>query len=315
MLADVFGLSRNDMNVLLIIFNRPNLTARVFEAVRKSRPEKLFIAADGPRTGKTGEVDLCEESRKIVRMVDWPCDIKTRFQTNNLGCKMHVGSAISWFFDNVEEGIVLEDDCLPGTAFFSFCDELLEKYRSNENIMHINGTTFLTTQEISDTLCDYHFSRCAHVWGWATWRRAWNKYDLNMLHIDSLAKSDFARNIFLKNKYLDFWIKHFKHISKNNIDTWDAQWQYSILNNNGLVISPNENLVKNIGFGFDATHTSSENGYMLPVGEIPDPLRGPDKISVDMNADSNLMEKIYIRSFRQKMMSAFNKILNTFKKR
>jgi hypothetical protein len=225
------------------------------------------------------------------------------FQEKNLGCKMHVSMAIGWLFENVEDGIILEDDCLPTPSFFAFCTYILKRYQTNEDVLHINGTDFLAPNEITDTSFDYRFSRCAHVWGWATWRRAWKKYDLRMSHIDSLAQSDSAQNMFLKKKHFDFWIKHCKHIGEKNIDTWDAQWQYSIMYANGLVISPNANFVENIGFGSDATHTSSKNTYMLPVNKIVEPIHNPDIISVDIKADENLMEKIYMRSLWERVSS------------
>src|ERR1035437_3447285 len=142
------------MNILLIIFNRPKLTVRVFEQIRKARPEKLFIAADGPRADRPGEKKICQESRGIIKMIDWPCEVKTNFQEKNLGCKIHVSSAIGWLFENVEDGIILEDDCLPAPSFFTFCKHLLERYRSNEEILHINGTDFLTQNEVTRPLFD-----------------------------------------------------------------------------------------------------------------------------------------------------------------
>jgi hypothetical protein len=291
------------MNVLFIIFNRPETTARVFERIRRARPDKLFIAADGPRKDRSGEYRLCEESRKIATAVDWPCEVKTRFQEENLGCKIHVSSAIDWFFNNVEEGIIIEDDCLPAPSFFLFCADLLERYRHQDKVMHISGTDFLTDNDISDLSSDYRFSRCAHIWGWATWRRAWKRYDIDMTDISPLAISTRAQIMFLDRKHLRFWIKHFKHIRDKSIDTWDAQWQYSILDNDGRAISPNTNLVENIGFGSDATHTSSENNMSLPVGKITLPLRHPGAIIIDMKADENLMKKIYMRSFWEKVIS------------
>jgi hypothetical protein len=295
------------MNILLIIFNRPKLTARVFEEIRKARPEKLFIAADGPRENKPGENALCEESRKIAHMVDWPCEVSTNFQEKNMGCKMHVSSAITWFFDHVEQGIILEDDCLPVPSFFTFCSELLETYKSDERILHINGTDFLAPEETSPSPFDYRFSRCAHVWGWATWRRAWKKYDIHMSRLATLAQSDDASKMFLVKKHFDFWMAHCAHIGEKNIDTWDAQWQYSIMYNDGIVISPRVNLVQNIGFGVDATHTTSDEQETFPLGNIDLPLRNPETISVDMEADKTLMKKIYIRSFWKKAASKIKK--------
>jgi len=241
------------MNVLLIIFNRPKLTERVFEQIRQARPEKIFIAADGPRINRPGEDKLCEESRKIVTMVDWPCDIKTNFQERNLGCKIHVSTAINWFFENVDDGIILEDDCLPNSSFFKFCNKMLERYRYDMRVMHVSGANLLNS--FTDSDASYFFSEISIIWGWATWKRAWNLYDINMSGIMSLSQNKTLPEILKDKRYLNFWTNHFKHIMKKNVDTWDAQWQYSIFSNNGIVITPFLNTVRNIGFGPDATHT------------------------------------------------------------
>ena len=264
------------MNILLIIFNRPQLSAQVFERIRAVKPTKLFIAADGPRTGKSGD-------------------------------KIHVSRAITWFFEHVEEGIILEDDCLPNSSFFSFCTEMLEYYRKESSIVHIDGSNFLTAKEITDPTKSYRFSRCAHVWGWATWKRAWNMYDINMTHLNTLAASSSARSLFSKKKYLDFWIKHCGHIGMKNIDTWDAQWQYSILYNSGIVISPNINMIENIGFGADATHTTSKNTHILETKTLNVPIQHTSSLSVDMVADAKLMDKLYIRNFWQRVLSRIKK--------
>lgn len=164
--------------VLLLIFNRPDTTQRVFHEIRGASPLQLFISADGPRENKPGEFEKCQITRDIVRQVDWDCEVYTNFRDKNLGCKIAVSSAIDWFFENVEEGIILEDDCLPSFSFFRFCEELLEKYRDDERIMQIGGTNLLSEWQRSDD--SYYFSKYGAIWGWATWRRAWQYYDVNM---------------------------------------------------------------------------------------------------------------------------------------
>jgi hypothetical protein len=289
--------------ILLIIFNRPETTARVFEAIRMRKPSFLYIAADGPRENKPGEKKLCESARKIVEAIDWPCEVKRLYQNKNLGCKIGVSTAISWFFNQVQEGIILEDDCLPNESFFAFCAQMLERYRFTDSVMAINGTSMLTHEELGNPIASYHFSRCLHVWGWATWERAWKKYDMEMKNLDQLLKNDFAQSLFLEKKSLIFWIRHFRHIRDKNIDTWDAQWHYSILKANGLIISPHSNMVENIGFGPDATHTFNINPHALLAERLEGAIVDPKLIQTDMKVDDILMKKIYMRNIWQKIIS------------
>lgn len=289
--------------ILFIIFNRPEKTRLVFEAIRKARPTYLFIAADGPREHKSGEKELCETTRAVLKNIDWPCEVKTRFQEKNLGCKINASSAVTWMFEHVEEGIIIEDDCLPVQAFFSFCKELLEYYRHSPQIMHINGTSFLEASETSEPALSYHFSQCPQMWGWATWRRAWQQYDISMRHLDTLVEKPGIYDLFLRKKYLKFWIRHCKHIRDKNVDTWDAQWQYTLMYKNGYVVAPHFNLIKNIGFGPEATHTKGTNDTEVPVTENPGPLHHPAYIGPDKKSDARLMDKIYIRSLWKKIAS------------
>ncbi|MEI6304726.1 MAG: nucleotide-diphospho-sugar transferase [Candidatus Taylorbacteria bacterium] len=297
------------MNILLIIFNRPVNTRKVFARIREVRPEKLFIAADGPRTTRVGEDMLCEETRGIIRDVDWPCEVTTRFQDHNMGCKLHESYAMSWFFNQVAEGIVLEDDCLPNISFFSFCTKMLERYRDNPEILAINGTDFLLPEEISDPTSTYRFSRCVMGWGWASWNRAWRLYDVDMKNIDKLSNNlNTYGALFTKEKYLRYFIRHFKHIESHSVDTWDAQWQYSILLNQGIVISPNFNLVDNIGFGKDATHTTDNNPHRCPTHEIEGVIKHPSSVIVDREADAILIEKIFMTSLYNRIKYFLNNL-------
>ncbi|MEI6057422.1 MAG: nucleotide-diphospho-sugar transferase [bacterium] len=296
-------MNQTTVPILFIIFNRPEKTQRVFDAIRKARPTRLFISADGPREGRIGEKELCEKARAIVKNVDWPCDVKTRFQEKNLGCKINASSSVTWMFQHVEEGIILEDDCLPTQSFFPYCAELLEKYRDTPEVMHVNSTSFLPREETGNPSLSYHFSRCPQLWGWATWRRAWQQYDIQMTHLDTLQKTSGTEKLFSNKKYLKFWIKHCKHIRKKNVDTWDAQWQYTLLYKGGCVITPHFNLIENIGFGPDATHTKDSAHNTEPVSEIDSPLRHPTSIIIDQKADARLIEKMYMKSLWEKIIS------------
>lgn len=269
--------------VLFLVFNRPDTTERVFEQIRIAKPTKLFIAADGPRDDKEGEIERCSKVREIVKKVDWDCEIKTLFREKNLGCKMAVSSAISWFFENVEEGIILEDDCLPNQSFFSFCSSLLVHYRDNSHIMHISGTNFQNGKIRGQGT--YYFSKYPLVWGWASWRRAWKLYDLEMNNLELFLKSNSIENISHDKDEQAFWLNYFAIVHSGKINTWDIQWLFSILFRNGLSIIPNKNLISNIGFGIEATHTIGESKFSnLPIKKL-DKIVHPAFIKREFEAD------------------------------
>ena len=272
--------------ILFLIFNRSDTTQKVFDAIRRVKPRQLFVAADGPRIGKEGEKEKCEETRNIIKQVDWDCEVKTLFRNENLGCGKAVSGAITWFFENVEEGIILEDDCLPDPSFFQYCEELLEKYRFEDQVMHIGGNNFLFNKiKIDD---DYYFSRIPHIWGWATWRRSWLKYDFNILDWTAVKTSKDFNNLF--DKYIiKGWINIFNKIYNHEIDTWDYQWTYCILKNNGLCINPKVNLVSNIGFSELATHTKIKSKFdSMPSFNI-DLKKYPSEIKYNNLADNYIL--------------------------
>ena len=243
--------------VLFMIFNRPDTTQKVFNAIRQAKPKQLFIAADGPREGTEGEKEKCEQARKVIEQVDWNCEVKTLFRDKNLGCKIADTFAIDWFFENVDEGIILEDDCLPSQSFFWFCQELLEYYRADTRIMMISGNNFQFGKVRGEG--SYYFSKYAHLWGWATWRRAWRYYDVDMKSFEKFKIESQINNIFRIKQQQKYWTKIFQSVYDGKIDTWCYQWAYTCFINNGLCIMPNVNLVSNIGFGADSTHTKEEN--------------------------------------------------------
>lgn len=267
--------------ILFIVFNRPNTTAQVFEAIRAVQPSKLYIAADGPRAKKEGEASQCEKVRAIATQVDWPCQVVTLFREVNLGCRKAVSQAITWFFEHEEAGIILEDDCLPHQDFFSFCDRLLHLYAHDNHVMHISGAK-MNDLPLATGQC-YYFSRYPRIWGWATWRRAWQTYDVDMTDYVSLSQK--AKDTLFAN--LDeqiYYQKLFEKVNKEQVDTWDYQWNYAIWRQKGLCINPAVNLVSNIGFGPEATHTTNLQAMeanrptsQLPVWHINDHHK-PDEV-------------------------------------
>ncbi|HSR32047.1 MAG TPA: hypothetical protein VLY63_15905 [Anaerolineae bacterium] len=243
--------------VLLLIFNRPRTTRAVFESIRSARPTRLYVAADGPRDGVEGDVERCQAARQIATSVDWACQVATCFQEHNLGLgvEAHVRSAIDWFMANETEGIVLEDDCVPDPSFFQFCEELLQRYRDVPQVMHISGDNFQYGRWRGDA--SYYFSRYPMVWGWATWRRAWRQFG------------------------------DVEETAQGQAKTWAYQWLLTLEKQRGAAIVPNVNLVTNIGFGADATHTKTLERYsMLPSQAMRFPLRHPRNVTLDRAADT-----------------------------
>ncbi|MEY4571112.1 MAG: hypothetical protein RLZ10_305 [Bacteroidota bacterium] len=241
--------------ILFLIYNRPDHTKRVFEAIRKVQPTKLFVAADGSKSDKAGDYEACKATREIATAIDWPCEIHTLFRDNNLGLKKSIPDAIDWFFNFVEEGIILEDDCLPSTGFFSYCEYLLEKYRNNDQIAHINGSNFLLGK-FKNMPSSYFFSNIYHPWGWATWKRSWSLFDGEMKNLDLFIAKDELKHVTDKTSWRDTYYGLLTRTKRNEIDTWDYAWYYSLWSQHKYCITPTVNLVSNIGFGSDATHTN-----------------------------------------------------------
>lgn len=300
--------------ILFLIFNRPDTTQKVFESIREQKPKYLYIAADGPRKNKEGEADSCRQTRAIVDKVDWDCEIKTLFREENLGCKIAVSSAIDWFFENVEEGIILEDDCLPSNSFYSFCEENLEKYRNDTRIMSISGENPLDDINCSKS---YYFSVIPHIWGWATWKRAWNLYDVNFQGFETFIKFNMIQNVFEQKEAQKYWNKIFTRVNEGTINTWDYQWTYSLFVNNGLSIIPIKNMVSNIGFGhMEACHTS-ENAECAnrQVFEI-EMVKHPQFVIKNTNAINQILKiryDIHKKTVPFIIKREFNRITKKFK--
>lgn len=302
--------------VLFLIFKRPNTTKQVFDSIRKVKPKKLFIAADGPRNEK--EQELCEKTREIVlNNIDWDCEIETLFREENLGLKIAVSSAIDWFFEHVEEGIILEDDTVPNLSFFNFSELMLNKYRDNHQIMSISGETELWERQTSDS---YYFSNIPLIWGWATWKRAWQKFDLEMSEYEKLKKQKFLKHIFPNYYHQKDWINLLDMTYNNQLDSWGFRWFYSVFENKGMCIIPNTNLVSNIGFGSDATHTLDEDSPCSnkKCFEINLDLKHPKIIEVDIHRQKRvLVERFEMPArFSLKRYEFFkqNKVIREFKR-
>jgi len=279
--------------VAMLVFNRPAQTARVFEAVRQARPPILLLVADGPRASRPGEDELCRQTRQIVETIDWPCDVRKLYADVNLGCKGRVASGVKWVFEQVEEAIVLEDDCLPHPTYFQFCQELLARYRHDPRIYMICGHNFLGGK--TRTNDSYYFSKYTHVWGWASWRRAIRLYDPDMTLWPAMRDGGWLVDILGDEGESAYWRQLMEMTYDGRMNTWDYQMFLACWANNLLTIIPNVNLISNIGFGEAATHTASSDSDLAntPVRAMEFPLRHPPLVVRDTRSDRIMRRAVY----------------------
>jgi hypothetical protein len=301
--------------VTFIIFKRPETTQKVFDAIRQAKPKKLFVIADGPRIDRDGEVEKCEASREIIETVDWDCEVIKNYSDINLGCAKRVSSGLDWVFDNVEESIILEDDCIPHHTFFRFAEELLEEYRYDTRIASITAQNAQLGRNRTDY--SYYYSRYSHCWGWATWKRAWQYYDLDIKLWKEVKANNILSNILCDPKAVSYWHKVFDPIYKNPTGiTWDYQWTFACWMQSGLTIIPNTNLVSNVGVGADSTHFTSgqEFSYInLPTEAMKFPLQHPPLIVRNSEADNFIQRTVYTNNqlyiMRQRLKKLFKYLL------
>ena len=260
--------------VAFLIFKRPDTTEKVFESIRQAKPKKLLVVADGARPDKPGEAEKCAETRAIIDRVDWDCEVLKNYSDINLGCKKRVSSGLDWVFSEVEEAIILEDDCLPHPSFFSYCENLLDYYRDDERIMAISGDNFQDGNQ--RTPYSYYFSKYNHCWGWATWRRAWKHWHFNPEKWIEFRDTGLIKFICDDSYEEKYWTQVFNTLFlEGKPNTWDYSWTFACWSQSGLTALPNVNLVSNIGFGSGGTHTFGDsplaNMAVEDIGEITHP--------------------------------------------
>ncbi len=276
-----------------MIFNRPQFTARVFEAIARARPARLLVVADGPRATHPDDERLCAQARAVIDRVDWDCEVSRCYSDVNLGCKLRIASGLDWVFEQVPEAIIVEDDCLPEPTFFRFCAELLERYRDDPRVQMISGCNVLAPG--SGAAYSYYFSRCYHVWGWATWARAWRTYDLQMRRWPALRETDWLRRHLGGETEAAIARAIFDATYAGNVGTWDFQWVLAGWAANAVSAIPSVNLITNIGYGEAATNERDAEHRLanLPAGPMGFPLHHPPGIQVLESADREEWRFVY----------------------
>lgn len=270
--------------VALLIFNRPELTRRVFAAIREAKPKTLFLVADGPRATHADDAERCAAARVATETIDWECDVRRHYSDRNLGCRERVSSGLDWIFEQVEEAIILEDDCLPHPTFFRFADELLERYRDDERIMVVGGNNFQRAQRDD---ASYYYSIFPQYWGWATWRRAWRRYDHTMARWPAMRDGGWLRDILPDGYAAAYWRRVMEATARGENDSWGYRWTFTCWAERGLTIVPRVNLVTNAGFGDQSTHTRALTAFAnVPAVPMQFPLRHPPLVVPDTRADA-----------------------------
>jgi len=304
--------------VAFLIFNRPDTTARVFREIARAKPLKLFVIADGPRSNYPTDVEKCADSRAVIERIDWPCEVMKNYSDVNLGCGLRPANGISWVFDQVEETIILEDDCVPHPTFFRFCEELLERYHDDERVMMISGRNNLPDQKRRPY--SYSFRCIMSCWGWATWRRAWEHFDMEMRLWPAFRTTSWLVDILGNTGVVKYWHEIFDkaHADARLADYWDYQWAFACWAQNALTAVPNTNLIRNVGFGETATHTRSllDERANISTAAMSFPLQHPPYLVRDKEAEQLIHENIlgtqnYPKNFRRRL---FLKLSDTAKR-
>jgi hypothetical protein len=301
--------------VLFLFFNRPDTALRIFERIREAKPPRVYLACDGARDHAEGEAEKVAALRqRILSMVDWNCLLETRFLDANAGCGKAVSGAITWFFESVEAGIILEDDCLPCPSFFNYCDAMLERYRDDERVASVSGSNVFEMDVAAPSGQSYYFSRYPLMWGWASWRRAWKHYEFE---VEPLPLSFYKKNglggYFLKDRFNDFLLR----IQAGALNTWDFQWMVAVWRQSALTVTPARNLIQNIGFGEDATHTATAGGHSrLSVAATVQSVdwSGASPLTVCQQYDKRVIATWFNASMRAYLWRNFRRLVHCFKK-
>ena len=278
----------HDTPVAFFLFNRPDETARVFAEIARAKPARLFLVADGPRN--EAERGICEAAREVVNAIDWTCEVRRNFSDANMGCRRRMSSGINWVFSLAERAILLEDDCVPDPTFFPFCAELLDRYEADPRVMMISGDNMQLGRRCTSS--SYYFSAIPHIWGWATWRRAWKHYDVEMRDWPRVRATDFPGDFVLPSA-ARVHRKMMEDVHAGRLDTWDVQWEFACWRQRGLSILPAVNLITNIGYGSAATHTRKRDAFAeLGTEAMEFPLKHPEVVERHHGADEAFFDLV-----------------------
>jgi hypothetical protein len=299
--------------VLLLAWRRPETVKKVIASVRSVAPEVVYVACDGPNPASAEEAEKVSETRRMIdNEINWDCRILKFYSDTNQGCRRGVEKAITWFFEHESEGIILEDDCVPHADFFSFCAELLERYRNDQRVACITGDNFQSGARPGGS--SYYFSKYPHCWGWATWRRAWTHYSAEFDFWPAWKKSKHWRHLFLKSSERQHWEMVFDSVHQGRTDSWALPWMACVWRASGLTATPQENLVQNIGFGKDASHTNNSSSKLsLPARGLGLTLRHPAHVLPDQDADDYVFRNVFAGTrARNAVASKFSTTLRRF---
>lgn len=298
-----------DTPVAFLIFNRPEPTQAVFRRIAQQRPQILLVVGDGPRPDRPGEAARVAAARAVIGQVDWPCRVLTCFSDINLGCKRRVSSGLDWVFAQVPEAVILEDDCLPEPSFFAFCREMLTRYRHDQRVGMISGDYFLRRGDAPAT--SYYFSRYVHIWGWATWGDRWrDSYDVAMEAWTGPDRLAWLEGLLHHPSEAAAWASIFDRVAKGEIDTWDFQWIYANWRMGRIAVAPSVNLISNIGFGPDATHTVQGSGLArLPTEPMAFPLRHPAEVAQARRQDRAEYRRLHSTSLLDRLWRRLDRSL------
>lgn len=305
--------------ILFITYRNPEITRLTFDRIRKIKPRTLYLASDGPKLNSSNKVlNEINETRSIIKNIDWDCNVHTKFEKKNLGCKYAVYSAISWFFDNEEQGIILEYDCLPDLTFFTFCETLLEKYKNNDTIFSISGNNFDFgyVNNLNKNKNSYYFSHISKLWGWAAWSRSWKYFDIELSDFTDFRDNNSIDNLIYKKKHRKYWIDKINQVYLGiNNSTWGFIWLYTLFKHNAYCITPNVNLVSNIGFGEEATHAKDKTSLFSNIkAKSINLIEHPLVIEPNFKSDTRFTELLYqseYKSIMKRIRNYINKSLKT----
>lgn len=280
--------------VVVIIFNRPELARRLVDAMGLIRPTEIYLISDGPRNGVVGEQEKVQSSREIFNSLSWDCKVATNFAPENMGCMERIASGLDWVFGKVDRAIILEDDCIPSRSFFLYCEELLDLYQSDDRVLSISGTRL--APEI-DMRSDYCFSKYAFCWGWATWGRAWKKFDKGMAAYEGIRDTNFLREKLGGRRQEIYWRYVLDKVMRGAIDSWAYRWTFAHWLNDGLSAVPRVNLVSNRGVGVTATNTTEKTQWLeTEAGSLRFPLQTLNEVSPDAFFDGWVEDNVFSKS-------------------